>query len=91
MGQQEGASGVDQTIAYSQCKIAKLSIFLGLRVMDNVRGVSSADTKLDRGHVGMGLGKGLGVLLLGVTVSFLPKDAFGHNDGNRAIVEGYFG
>ena len=39
----------------------------------------------------MGLGKGLGVLLPGVTVSFLSKDVFGHNDGNCAIVEGYLG
>ena len=45
----------------------------------------------DRGPVGMGLGKGLGVLLPGVTVSFLSKDVFGHNDGNCAIVEGYLG
>ncbi len=47
--------------------------------------------KSDRGRVGMGLGKGLGVLLLGVTDSFLSKDAFGQDDGNRAIVEGYCG
>ena len=38
----------------------------------------------------MGLGKGSGVLLPGVTASFLSKDAFGQNDGNRAIVDGYF-
>ncbi len=59
--------------------------------MDDVRGASPADTKLDRGHVGMGLGKVFEVLLLGVTVTFLSKDAFGHNDRNCAIVEGYFG
>jgi hypothetical protein len=29
-----------------------------------------------------GLGKGMGVLFLGVTASFLVKDTFGHNDGN---------
>jgi hypothetical protein len=38
----------------------------------------------------MGLGKGSGVLLPGVMASFLSKDAFGHNDGNRAILDGYF-
>jgi hypothetical protein len=91
MGQQEVAAGVDKTIAYSQQKIAKSLIFLGLRVMDDVHGPSPADTKLDRGRVRMGLGKGLGVLLSRVTVSFLSKDAFGHNDGNRAVIEGYFG
>ena len=32
-----------------------------------------------------------GVLLLGVRVFFLVKDALGHNDGNCAIVAGYFG
>ena len=77
MGQQEGSAGVDLTIAYSRRKIAKLLIFLGLRVMDDVRGASPADTKLDRWCVGMGLGKRLGVLLAGVTVSFLYKDTFG--------------
>ena len=51
---------------------------------------SPADTKPDRGRVGMGLRKGSGVLLPGVTASFLSKDAFGHNDRNRAIVDGYF-
>ena len=58
--------------------------------MEDVRRVSPADTKSDRGRVKMDLGKGLGVLLPGVTTSFLSKDAFGHNDGNRAIVDGYF-
>ena len=58
--------------------------------MDHVRCASPADTKLDRWRVGMGLGKGSGVLLPGVTVFFLAKDTFGHNDGNRAIVDGYF-
>ena len=60
-------------------------------MIDDVRCASPADMKSDRGRVGMGLGKGLGVLLLGVTVSFLSKDAFGHNDRNCAVVEGYFG
>jgi len=58
--------------------------------MDDVRRASPADTKLDRGCVGMGLKKGSGVLLPGVMASFLSKDAFGHDDGNRAIVDGYF-
>ncbi len=70
---------------------AKLSIFRGQRAMDDVRRASPANTKLDRGHVKMGLGKGLGVLFLGVTASFLSNDAFGHNDGNRAIVDCNFG
>jgi hypothetical protein len=39
----------------------------------------------------MGLGKGLGVLLRGVTAFFLSNDEFGHNDGNRAIVDEFFG
>ena len=59
--------------------------------MDDVRGMSPADTKSNRGHVRMGLGKELGVLMLGVTVSFLSKDAFGHNDRNCAKVKGCFG
>ncbi len=59
--------------------------------MDDARRASPADTKLDRGHVGMGLGKGLGVLLPGVMASFLSNDAFGHNDGNRAIFDCKFG
>ena len=45
--------------------------------MHDVRRASPADTKSDRGRVRMGLGKGLGVLLPGVTASFLSKDAFG--------------
>ena len=85
MGQQEGAAAVNRTMVDG-----KLLIFLGLRTMDHVRRASPADTKLDRGRVGMGLGKGSGVLLLGATASFLSKDAFGHNDGNRAILDGYF-
>ncbi len=59
--------------------------------MDNARRASPADTKSDRGRVGMGLGKGLGVLLLGVTASFLSNDTFGYNDGHRAIVDCNFG
>ncbi len=59
--------------------------------MDDVRRASAADTKLDRGRVGMGLGKGPGVLLQGVTASFLSNDEFGHDDGNRAIVDKFFG
>ena len=59
---------------------------MGMRVMDDVRHTSPADTKLDRGRVRESLGKGLGVLLPGVTAFFLAKDVFGHNDRNRAIV-----
>ena len=46
--------------------------------------------KKDTGRVGKGLGEGSGVLLPRVTVFFLVKDAFGHNDGNCAIIAGYF-
>ena len=60
-------------------------------MIDDVHRASPADTKLDSGCVRMGLGKGLGFLLLGVTPSFLSEVAFGHDDGNCAIVEGYFG
>jgi hypothetical protein len=59
--------------------------------MDDVRRASAADTKLDQGRVGMGLGKGSGVLLRGVTASFLSNDEFGHDDGNRATVNEFFG
>ena len=59
--------------------------------MNGARCLSAADTKLDRVRVGMGLGKGLGVLLRGVTVSFLSNDKFGHDDGNRAIIDKFFG
>ncbi len=69
---------------------AKLLILLGPRAMDDVRRASPADMKSDRGRVGLGLEKGSGVLLPGETVSFLSKDVFGHDDRNRAIVDGYF-
>jgi hypothetical protein len=59
--------------------------------MDDARCASPANTKSDRGRVGMGLGKGLGVLLPEVTASFLSNDAFGHNDGNHAIADCNFG
>jgi hypothetical protein len=59
--------------------------------MDDVRRESAADIKLDQGHVGMGLGKGSGVLLRGVMASFLSNDEFGHDDRNRAIVDEFFG
>jgi len=59
--------------------------------MDDARRASPADTKSDRGRVGMGLGKGLGVLLPGVMASFLSNDAFGHDDRNCAIVDCNFG
>ena len=58
--------------------------------MEIVCRASPADTKSDRERVGIGLGKGLGVLLLGATASFLSKDAFGHDDGNCAIIDDYF-
>ncbi len=70
---------------------AKSLIFLAQHAMDDVRRASAADTKLDQGHVGMGLGKGSGVLLRGVTASFLSNDKFGHDDGNCAIVDEFFG
>jgi len=69
---------------------AKSSIFWGSLVMDNSRRASTANPKKDTRRVGRGLGEGLGVLLPGLTASFLAKDAFGHDDGNRAIVAGYF-
>ena len=59
--------------------------------MDDVRRASAADTKLDQGRVEMGLGKGSGVLLRGVMASFLSNDEFGHDDGNCAIVDKFFG
>ena len=70
---------------------AKSLIFLAQHVMDDARCASAADTKLDRGCVGMGLGKGSGVLLRGVTASFLSNNKFGHDDGNRAIFDVFFG
>ncbi len=70
---------------------AKLLIFFAQRTMDGARCGSAADTKLDRGRVGMGLGKGLGVLLRGVTASFLSNNKFGHDDGNFAIFDKFFG
>ncbi len=87
--QPEGAAAVDQMIAYNMVD-AKLSIFLGPLAIDDVRRASPADTKSGRGHVGMGLGKGSGVLLPGVKASSLAKDAFGHDDGNCAIVAAIF-
>ncbi len=71
----------------------ELSIFRGQRAMDDEHRyrASPADTKSDRERVGMGLGKRLGVLLPGVTASFLSNDAFGHDDGNRAIIDWNFG
>ncbi len=80
---------VDRTIAYNTVD-AKSLIFLGPRAIDDVRHRSPANTKSGRGHVGMGLGKGLGVLLPGVKASFIAKDAFGHDDGNCAIVAAIF-
>ncbi len=59
--------------------------------MEDVRRASTADTKLDQGRVGMGLGKGSGVLLQRVMASFLSNNEFGHDDGNRAIVDEFFG
>jgi hypothetical protein len=69
---------------------AKSLIFLGPHAIDDVRCASPADTKSGRGRVGMGLGKGSGVLSPGVKASFLAKDAFGHDDGNCAIVTAIF-
>ena len=70
---------------------AKLLIFFAQRAFDGARCVGAADTKLDRGRVGMGLGKGLGVLMQGMMTSFLSNDEFGHDDGNRAIFDVFFG
>ena len=70
---------------------AKLLIFLAQHAMDDVRCASAADTKLDIGCVGMGLGKGSGVLLRGVTASFFSNNKFGHNDGNRTVFDVFFG
>jgi hypothetical protein len=81
MGQQEGDAAVDQTIACGQHETV------------NIFGITrdgSDDTKKDTRNFRRGLGKGSGVLLPGVTAFFLAKDAFGHNDGNRAIVADYF-
>ena len=58
--------------------------------MDDVHCASLYDTKKDTRRVGRDHGKGPGVLLLGVMAFFLAKDAFGHDDKNRAIVDGYF-
>ncbi len=55
-------------------------------MMDDVQCMSPVDTKSDKGHVGRSLEKGSGCLLPGVMASFLVKDAFGHNDGNCAIL-----
>ncbi len=70
---------------------AKLLIFLAQRVMDDARCTSASDTILDKGCVGMGLGKGSGVLLRGVRVSFLSNNEFGRDDRNRAIFVVFFG
>ena len=59
--------------------------------MDNSRRASTANPQKDTRRVGRGLGEGLGVLLPGAMASFLTKDAFGHDDGNRAIVNKFFG
>ena len=58
--------------------------------MYDVRRASPDDTKKDTKRVGRGLGKGSGVLLPGVTAFFLAKDTIGYDDGNRAVVAGYF-
>jgi hypothetical protein len=58
--------------------------------MDDVRCASPDNTQKGTRRVGRGLGKGSGVLLPGVTAFFLAKDTIGHDDGNRAIVAGYF-
>ncbi len=70
---------------------AKLLIFLQRTGMVWQSCATPTDTKEDTGCVGRGLGKGPGVLLLGVMASFLVKDTFGHNDGNRIIVGDAFG
>jgi hypothetical protein len=83
MGEQEGAAAIDQTLMQNYQ-------YFGESVRWTMSCASPADTKSDRGRVGMGLGKGLGVLLLGVTASFLSKDVVGHDDRNCAIFNGNF-
>jgi hypothetical protein len=75
VGQWDSKKGLLRSTERLRTVNAKLSIFHGQRAMDNARRASPADTKSDRGRVGMGLGKGLGVLLPGVTASFLSNDA----------------
>ena len=58
--------------------------------MDDVHRASPDNTKKGTRRVGRGLGKGSGVLLPGVTAFFLAKDAFGHDDKNRAILTAIF-
>jgi hypothetical protein len=81
--QPEGAVPVDQTIAYGWRKIVDI---FAEEQDGSAEPCKPTGTKEDTGHVGRGLGKGPGVLLLGVTASFLIKDTFGHDDGNHIIV-----
>jgi hypothetical protein len=69
--QPEGAVAVDRTIVYNTVD-AKLWIFWGPHAIDDVH-LAPADTKLGRGHVVMGLGKGSGVLSPGVKHPSLPR------------------
>ena len=87
VGQWDSKKGLLRLTKRLRTVDAKLLIFRGQSAMDDARRASPADTKLDRGRVRMGLGEELGVLLPGVTASFLSNDAFGHNDGNRAIFD----
>jgi len=45
-----------------------------------------ADAIVGTGHIGRGLGKGRGVLLIWATASFLVEDMTCHHDGNCTIV-----
>jgi len=57
--------------------------------MDDVCRTSPEKTKKDTSVSG-GSWEGVGSLVAGGEAFFLAKDAFGHDDGNRAIVAGYF-
>ena len=72
------------------CCVVCRPLFAALSAVQVCQPPPSCDALLT-GRVGMGLGKGLGVLLRGVTVSFLSNDKFGHDDGNRAIIDKFFG
>ncbi len=91
MGRWDSKKGLLRSTKRLRTVDVELLIFWGQRAMDDARRMSPANTKSDRGRVRMGLGKGLGVLLPGVTASFLTNDAFGHDDGNCAIVDCNFG
>jgi hypothetical protein len=67
------------TLVYGQCKI--VDIFLQQSRMVGQSHANPADKTEDTGHFKRGIGKGMGVFVLGVTMTFIVKDTFGHNDG----------